>query len=176
SYVLDSTATRHDMDSLAQKYLNRGTTTFSDIAGKGKKQRTFNQIPLDEATPYAAEDTDITLQLHQVLYPRLAAQPRLRALNHDLEMPLLSVLADMEATGVLVDAALLEQISSELGERMSAIETQAFAAAGGEFNLGSPAQLKTILFDTLGLPVLRKTPKGAPSTAEDVLHELAAEH
>lgn len=176
SYVLDSTATRHDMDSLAQKYLGRGTVAFGDIAGKGKNQLTFNQIALDEATPYAAEDADITLQLHRLLYPRLAAAPRLASLYHDIEMPLLPVLADMEATGVLVDHALLGRISAELGARMTAIEADAFAVAGGEFNLGSPAQLKTILFDTLGLPVLRKTPKGAPSTAEDVLHDLADAH
>src|SRR5699024_1571935 len=176
SYVLDSTATRHDMDSLAQKYLQRSTVAFADIAGKGKKQLSFNQIELDRAAPYAAEDADITLQLHQTLYPRLADIPRLKALYHELEMPLLPVLADMEASGVLVDAELLKHISVELIERMGAIETRAFDAAGGQFNLGSPAQLKTILFDTLGLPVLRKTPKGAPSTAEDVLHDLAEKH
>lgn len=176
SYVLDSTATRHDMDSLAQKYLQRGTTSFTDIAGKGKKQLTFNQIALEEAAPYAAEDADITLQLHHCLYPCLADVARLKALYHEIEMPMLPVLADMEATGVLVDRDLLNRISAELGERMAELEQNAYDAAGGEFNLGSPAQLKTILFDTLELPVLRKTPKGAPSTAEDVLHKLADEH
>lgn len=176
SYVLDSTATRHDMDSLAQKYLQRSTTSFTDVAGKGKKQLTFNQIDLEQGAPYAAEDADITLQLHNCLYPRLAEVQRLKTLYHDIEMPLLPVLADMEATGVLVDRDMLGGISVELGHRIGELERNAFDAAGTEFNLGSPTQIKTILFDTLELPVLRKTPKGAPSTAEDVLRELAADH
>ncbi len=176
SYVLNSTATRHDMDSLAQKYLERATTKFVDVAGKGKKQLTFNQIALEIATPYAAEDADITLQLHHRLYGRLTETERLRQLYHDIEMPLMPVLADIEANGVLVDRALLGRISTELAERMIDMEKRAFAAAGSEFNLGSPAQLKDILFDTLELPVLRKTPKGVPSTAEDVLRDLADRH
>ncbi|GAB3672804.1 DNA polymerase I [Salinisphaera aquimarina] len=176
SYVLDSTATRHDMDSLAQKYLERKTTKFEEVAGKGTKQITFNQVALDIATPYAAEDADVTLQLHQLLYARLSETPQLKALYTDIEMPLMPVLARVEATGVLVDRDLLGRVSQEMAERMEQIKTQAYDAAGGEFNLGSPAQLKEILFDKLGLPVIRKTPKGAPSTAEDVLRELADRH
>jgi len=176
SYVLDSTATRHDMDSLAQKYLERKTTKFEEVAGKGAKQITFNQVALDVATPYAAEDADITLQLHQLLYGRLGEIPALKALYDDIEMPLMPVLARVEANGVLVDRDLLGRVSREMAERMQQIQDQAFTAAGGEFNLGSPAQLKDILFDKLELPVIRKTPKGAPSTAEDVLRELADRH
>ncbi|MBS63281.1 DNA polymerase I [Salinisphaera sp.] len=176
SYVLNSTATRHDMDSLAQKYLDRSTTKFEEVAGKGAKQITFNQVSLEQATPYAAEDADITLQLHHRLYGELAESPRLKALYEDIEMPLMPVLARVEANGVLVDRDLLGRVSQEMAERMAEIQTQAFEAAGGEFNLGSPAQLKDILFDRLALPVIRKTPKGAPSTAEDVLRELADQH
>ena len=176
SYVLNSTATRHDMDSLAQKYLERGTTKFEEVAGKGAKQITFNQVSLEEATPYAAEDADITLQLHRRLYGELAESPRLKALYEEIEMPLMPVLAHVEANGVLVDRDLLGRVSQEMAERMAEIQTAAFEAAGGEFNLGSPAQLKEILFDRLELPVIRKTPKGAPSTAEDVLRELADKH
>ncbi|MES1924129.1 DNA polymerase I [Salinisphaera sp. T31B1] len=176
SYVLDSTATRHDMDSLAQKYLERKTTKFEEVAGKGAKQITFNQVDLDVATPYAAEDADVTLQLHQLLYGRLCENARLKALFADIEMPLMPVLARVEANGVLVDRDLLARVSQEMAERMEQIKQAAFEAAGGEFNLGSPAQLKEILFDRLELPVIRKTPKGAPSTAEDVLRELADRH
>jgi len=176
SYVLNSTATRHDMDSLAQKYLQRSTTSFADVAGKGAKQITFNQVSLEQATPYAAEDADITLQLHHRLYGELAEIPRLKALYEDIEMPLMPVLARVEANGVLVDRDLLGRVSQEMAERMHEIQSAAFVAAGGEFNLGSPAQLKAILFDRLELPVIRKTPKGAPSTAEDVLRELADRH
>ncbi len=176
SYVLDSTATRHDMDSLAQKYLERKTTKFEEVAGKGAKQITFNQVAIDVATPYAAEDADVTLQLHQLLYGRLSENERLKALFDDIEMPLMPVLARVEANGVLVDRDLLARVSQEMAERMEQIKTAAFDAAGGEFNLGSPAQLKEILFDKLELPVIRKTPKGAPSTAEDVLRELADKH
>ncbi|ROO25711.1 DNA polymerase I [Salinisphaera orenii] len=176
SYVLNSTATRHDMDSLAQRYLQRSTTKFEDVAGKGAKQITFNQVALDVATPYAAEDADITLQLHRRLYGELGESQRLKALYEDIEMPLMPVLARVEANGVLVDRDLLGRVSREMAERMQAVQTAAFEAAGGEFNLGSPAQLKEILFDRLELPVIRKTPKGAPSTAEDVLRELADRH
>ncbi|WP_348761995.1 DNA polymerase I [uncultured Salinisphaera sp.] len=176
SYVLDSTATRHDMDSLAQKYLERKTTKFEDVAGKGAKQVGFNQVGLDEATPYAAEDADITLQLHHLLYGRLAEIGRLAELYEHVELPLMPVLARVEANGVLVDADLLGRVSAEMATRMGEIEEQAYTAAGEKFNLGSPAQLKTILFDQLELPVIRKTPKGAPSTAEDVLAELADQH
>ncbi len=176
SYVLDSTATRHDMDSLAQKYLERKTTKFEEVAGKGAKQVGFNQVALDVATPYAAEDADVTLQLHQLLHARLGEVGRLLELYETIEMPLMPVLARVEANGVLVDDQLLKRVSGEMAERMIEIEQQAYDAAGGEFNLGSPAQLKEILFDRLGLPVIRKTPKGAPSTAEDVLRELADRH
>ncbi|MGN8199338.1 DNA polymerase I [Salinisphaera sp. RV14] len=176
SYVLDSTATRHDMDSLAQKYLARTTTKFEEVAGKGAKQVGFNQVALDVATPYAAEDADVTLQLHQLLHARLGQTGRLLELYETVEMPLMPVLAGVESNGVLVDDQLLKRVSGEMAERMIEIEQQAFAAAGGEFNLGSPAQLKDILFDRLELPVIRKTPKGAPSTAEDVLRELADKH
>lgn len=176
SYVLNSTATRHDMDSLARNYLNRGTIKFEDVAGKGKKQLSFNQIGLDEAGPYAAEDADITLQLHRHLYGRLRKDDGLARLFHDIEMPLMPVLADIEHTGVLIDCDFLAGLSQEMGKRMVDLEQQAFEQAGGKFNLGSPAQLKDILFDRLELPVLRKTPKGAPSTAEDVLAELADQH
>ncbi len=176
SYVLDSTATRHDMDSLAQKYLNRTTTKFEEVAGKGAKQVGFNQVALEEAMPYAAEDADITLQLHELLYGRLSEIRSLRALYDEIEMPLMPVLARVEANGVLVDAEMLARVSGEMATRMDEIQAEAFTAAGTEFNLGSPTQLKTILFDQLELPVIRKTPKGAPSTAEDVLRELADQH
>ncbi|RJS92545.1 DNA polymerase I [Salinisphaera sp. Q1T1-3] len=176
SYVLDSTATRHDMDSLAQKYLERTTTKFEEVAGKGAKQVGFNQVALDDAAPYAAEDADITLQLHHRLYGQLCETPSLRALYEEIEMPLMPVLARVEANGVLVDAELLARVSGEMKTRMDEIQAEAYIAAGTEFNLGSPNQLKTILFDQLELPVIRKTPKGAPSTAEDVLRELADAH
>ena len=176
SYVLDSTATRHDMDSLAQKYLNRTTTKFEEVAGKGAKQVGFSQVALEEAMPYAAEDADITLQLHELLYGRLSEIGSLRALYDEIEMPLMPVLARVEANGVLVDADMLARVSAEMATRMDEIQAEAFTAAGSEFNLGSPTQLKTILFDQLELPVIRKTPKGAPSTAEDVLRELADQH
>ncbi len=176
SYVLNSTATRHDMDSLAQKYLGRETIKFTDVAGKGAKQLTFNQIGLEAAGPYAAEDADITLQLHEHLYPQLAADKQLKTLFTDMEMPLMPVLAAIEHTGVLIDTQFLRNLSQEMGTRMVRLEEAAYKEAGGKFNLGSPAQLKDILFDHLELPVIRKTPKGAPSTAEDVLHELADKH
>ena len=176
SYVLDSTASRHDMDSLALKYLNRKTTSYADVAGKGAKQVGFEQVPIADAGPYAAEDADITLRLHQVLWPKLETEPRLKALFRDIEMPLIPVLSDMERTGVLVDAAMLARQSEELAARMAEIEQEAFEVAGEPFNLGSPKQIQAILFDKLGLPVLKKTPKGAPSTAEEVLAELALDY
>ncbi|OOZ40021.1 DNA polymerase I [Solemya pervernicosa gill symbiont] len=176
SYVLDSTATRHDMDSLALKYLNRKTIHFEDIAGKGAKQLTFNQIALEEAAPYAAEDADITLQLHQTLWPRLEREEGLKQLFETVEMPLVPLLSDIERTGVLVDRKMLQQQSGELAIRMAEIVEQAHAEAGGEFNLSSPKQVQEILFGQLGLPVLKKTPKGAPSTAEEVLQELAYDY
>ena len=176
SYVLDSTATRHDMDSLALKYLSHKTITFEEVAGKGAKQIGFNEVALEQAGPYAAEDADITLRLHQSLWPRLEAIPSLATLYRELEVPLLSVLSRMERTGVLVDQAMLEQQSRELAEKMDAIEKQAFEEAGERFNLGSPKQIQALLFDKLALPVLKKTPKGQPSTAEEVLAELALDY
>ncbi|TXI35150.1 MAG: DNA polymerase I, partial [Aquipseudomonas alcaligenes] len=173
SYVLDSTATRHDMDSLAMKYLEHSTIRFEDIAGKGAKQLTFDQIALEQAGPYAAEDADVTLRLHQTLWARLQATPSLAKVLKDIEMPLVPVLARIERNGALVDAKLLGQQSLELGERLVALERQAFELAGQEFNLGSPKQLGAILYDKLGLPVLSKTATGQPSTAENVLAELA---
>ncbi len=176
SYVLDSTATRHDMDSLALKYLSHKTISYEEVAGKGAKQLTFNQVPLETAAPYAAEDADITLRLHQTLWPKVAAEPALRRVYEEMELPLVPVLSRMERTGVLVDAAMLRRQSGELALRMAEIEQQAYAAAGGPFNLASPKQIQEILFERLGLPVLKKTPKGQPSTAEEVLQELALDY
>ncbi len=173
SYVLDSTATRHDMDSLALKYLGIGTVRFEDIAGKGAKQLTFDQIALEQAAPYAAEDADITLRLHQTLWPKLQEIAPLANVLQQIEMPLMPVLARIERTGTLVDARLLGEHSRELGEKLVALERQAFELAGEEFNLGSPKQLGSILYEKQGLPVLTKTAKGQPSTAESVLAELA---
>ncbi|ROL67623.1 DNA polymerase I [Pseudomonas vranovensis] len=173
SYVLDSTATRHDMDSLALKYLNHTTIGFTDIAGKGAKQLTFDQISLEQAGPYAAEDADVTLRLHQNLQQKLASIPSLQSVLTDIEMPLVPVLAKIERQGALVDAKLLGVQSIELGEKMAELERQAFEIAGEEFNLGSPKQLGVILYDKLGMPVLNKTAKGQASTAEAVLAELA---
>ncbi|RCL29706.1 DNA polymerase I [Pseudomonas sp. AFG_SD02_1510_Pfu_092] len=173
SYVLNSTATRHDMDSLAQKYLDHTTIAFEDIAGKGAKQLTFNQIHLDKAGPYAAEDADITLRLHQALQARLAQTPSVQPVLMGIEMPLVPVLARIERQGALVDAALLQVQSGELGLKMAELEQRAYELAGEAFNLGSPKQLGAILYDKLGMPVLSKTTKGQPSTAEAVLDELA---
>lgn len=176
SYVLDAAGHRHDMDTLAQNVLGHTTTTFKDIAGKGKAQLSFNQIALEQAAPYAAEDADITLRLHQALYPRVAAVPALAKVYHEIEMPLVPVLAAIERRGVKLDTGLLKTISRELAERMAALEAACHEAAGQPFNLGSPKQLGAILFDQLKLPVMSKTPKGEPSTAEDALEQLAAEH
>ncbi|WP_248918145.1 DNA polymerase I [Pseudomonas entomophila] len=173
SYVLDSTATRHDMDSLAQKYLDHTTIGFEDIAGKGAKQLTFNQIPLEKAGPYAAEDADVTLRLHHTLQARLAKTPSVLPVLMDIEMPLVPVLAKIERQGALVDAALLGVQSGELGAKLVELEREAYELAGEEFNLGSPKQLGAILYDKLGMPVLSKTAKGQPSTAEAVLDDLA---
>ncbi len=173
SYVLNSTATRHDMDSLAQKYLDHSTVSFQDIAGKGAKQLTFDQIPLEQAGPYAAEDADVTLRLHQALFEKLTAIPSLASVLTDIEMPLVPVLARIERQGALVDDKLLGVQSIELGDKMVALEREAFEIAREEFNLGSPKQLGSILYDKLGLPVLKKTAKGQPSTAEEVLAKLA---
>ena len=173
SYVLDSTATRHDMDSLAEKYLGRQTIHFEDVAGKGKKQLTFNQIDLEQAAPYAAEDADITLQLHQTLWPKIQEIPSLAEVYATLEMPLLPVLNTLERNGVNIDIWMLQQQSDELGHKLDKLEQQAWQLAGEQFNLGSPKQLGVILYDKLDIPILKKTPKGQPSTAEAVLQELA---
>ncbi|MBD9457979.1 DNA polymerase I [Pseudomonas sp. PDM05] len=173
SYVLNSTATRHDMDSLAKKYLDYDTVSFQDIAGKGAKQLTFDQIALEQAGPYAAEDADVTLRLHQALHAQLTAIPSLASVLTDIEMPLVPVLARIERQGALVDADLLGVQSIELGNKMVELERQAFEIAGEEFNLGSPKQLGAILYEKLGLPVLKKTGKGQASTAEEVLAKLA---
>ncbi len=173
SYVLDSTATRHDMDSLARKYLDHDTIRFEEVAGKGAKQLSFNQVAIEVAAPYAAEDADITLRLHETLWPKLQAQAGLRAVYQDIEIPLIPILATMEQRGVLVDRKLLATQSGELARRLHEIEAQAHDIAGQPFNLGSPKQIQEILFDKLELPVLSKTPKGVPSTAENVLQELA---
>ncbi|AMO73594.1 DNA polymerase I [Pseudomonas citronellolis] len=173
SYVLNSTATRHDMDSLALKYLGHSTIRFEDIAGKGAKQLTFDQIALEQAGPYAAEDADVTLRLHQALWEKLQAIPSLAKVLTDIEMPLVPVLARIERNGALVDANLLGLQSRELGEKMVELERKSFELAGQEFNLGSPKQLGAILYEKLGLPVLAKTATGQPSTAENVLADLA---
>ncbi|MCS3770517.1 DNA polymerase-1 [Aeromonas hydrophila] len=173
SYVLNSTASRHDMDSLARRYLNAETISFEDIAGKGVKQLTFNQIELEQAAPYAAEDADITLRLHQTLWGKLSAEPGLAKVFSEIELPLLPVLARMERLGTTIEPKLLHQQSREIEVRLAELEKQAHELAGQEFNLSSPKQLGEILFTKLGLPIIKKTPKGAPSTAEEVLAELA---
>ncbi|MFT6897231.1 MAG: DNA polymerase-1 [Paraglaciecola sp.] len=173
SYVLNSVATRHDMDSLALVYLNHNTIHFEDIAGKGAKQLTFNQIPLEQAAPYAAQDADITLRLHHHLWGKLRQEQELAAVLQDIEVPLACVLAKMEQFGVLIDSQKLRQQSQTLATRIMQLEEQVHELAGEEFNLGSPKQLQEILFNKMNLPVLKKTPKGAPSTSEEVLQELA---
>ena len=175
SYCLDATASRHDMDSLAQKYLNYQPIGYEAVAGKGARQITFDQVALEQAVDYAAEDADVTLRLHERLWPELAGRPGPRSVYEDIEMPLLPVLSRIERTGVRVDAALLGTQSGELAETMQRLEEEAHACAGGPFNLGSPKQIQEILYERQGLPVLAKTPKGAPSTAESVLEELAAQ-
>lgn len=176
SYVLDAAGNRHDMDTLAERYLDYKTIHFEDVAGKGKGQLSFNQVSLAQAAAYSAEDADITLRLHHALYPKVCALDSLRRVYADIEMPLVPVLAHVERAGVKVDAALLGQISAELAGRMQALEEQAYRHAGGAFNLGSPKQLQDILYDKLQLPVLGKTPKGDPSTAESVIEQLAPLH
>jgi DNA polymerase-1 len=173
SYVLNSVATRHDMDSLAETYLGQTTIHFEDIAGKGAKQITFNQIPLDKAAPYAAEDADVTLRLHNVLWQKLSAENDLVDVFREIELPLSPVLAKMEQFGVLIDSQKLAQQSQDLAVRILELEKEVHELAGEEFNLGSPKQLQEILYKKMDLPVLKKTPKGAPSTAEEVLQELA---
>jgi len=176
SYVLDSTATRHDMDSLALKYLSHRTIHYEDVAGKGARQIPFNQVRIEEAGPYSAEDSDVALKLHERLWPRLRAEPPLQRLFETIEMPLVPVLAQMERNGVRVDTELLARQSEELAARIREIEEQAFELAGARFNLGSPKQIQTYLFEVLGLPVRSKTPTGQPSTAESVLQDLALDY
>jgi DNA polymerase-1 len=176
SYCLNSVATRHNMDALADKYLGYKTVHFEDIAGKGAKQLTFNQIDIEQAGHYAAEDADITLRLHQAIFPQLEKSKQQLKVFHDIEMPLLPVLARMEQYGVLIDCDLLNQQSHTLGMRLAELEIEAHNIAGKTFNLASPKQLQTILFDELKIPVIKKTPKGAPSTAEEVLQELALDY
>ncbi|HEY5655621.1 MAG TPA: DNA polymerase I [Woeseiaceae bacterium] len=176
SYVLNSVATRHDMDSVARYYLNIDTVHYEDVAGKGAKQLNFNQVPLEQAAPYAAEDADVTLRLHQKLRAELEKEQRLLDVYEQIEQPLVPILLDMEEAGVLIDREMLRKQSGELASTMQQLETQAHELAGGPFNLGSPKQLQEILFEKQSLPVIRKTPKGQPSTAEDVLQELADEY
>jgi DNA polymerase I len=176
SYVLNSTDTRHDMDSMAERFLGLRTIHFEDVAGKGAKQISFNQVSIERAAEYSAEDADVTLRLHRVLWPRLAQVPALVRVYREIEQPLVPVLQRMEHHGVLIDRAMLHAQSGELALRMREIEALAHLEAGAPFNLESPKQLQQILFERLGLPVLRKTPGGTPSTAEDVLEELAASY
>lgn len=173
SYVLDSTASRHDMDSLAAHYLDTQTISYEDVAGKGAKQIPFAAVSIETASRYAAEDADITLRLHDHLWPRLKTSEGLRGVFETLEMPLVQILKKIERTGVLIDVNLLSIQSGELLSRMAEVETEAHRLAGSPFNLGSPKQIQTILYDQLSLPVLKKTPKGQPSTDESVLQELA---
>jgi DNA polymerase-1 len=176
SYVVNSVGSRHNMDDLAARYLDRQTIKFSDVAGKGAKQITFDQVPLEAATDYAAEDADVTLQLHEVLWPKLLESPSLLSVYQDIELPLMPVLSKVERTGTLIDGGLLGEQSRELALSMAELTEQAYVLAGGEFNLDSPKQLQEILYDRLGLPVLKKTPKGQPSTAEPVLQDLAIDY
>ncbi len=176
SYVFNSVVGRHDMDSLALRYLEHKNISFEEIAGKGKKQLTFNQIDLAQAGPYAAEDADITLRLHNALYPKVEADDKLKHVFETIEMPLVPVLSRMERTGVYVDSMLLGAQSTEIAARLDELEKKAFELAEQEFNLSSPKQLQAILFEKMGLPVLKKTPSGTPSTNEEVLQELALDY
>ncbi len=176
SYVSNSVASRHDMDTLALKYLGHETIHFEDIAGKGAKQLTFNQIDLEQAGPYAAEDADITLRLHQALWPSLEKIPTLKNIFSELEIPLIPVICKIEHQGALINVDALNQQSHEIGEKLLQLEQQAYELAGENFNLSSPKQLGAILFEKLEIPVIKKTPKGAPSTAEEVLQELALDY
>ena len=176
SYVLNSVGTRHNMNDLAKNYLNRSTIHYEDIAGKGAKQLTFNEISIEEAGTYAAEDADVTLQLHNVLWPQLEQESGLSSVYQSIELPLIRVLSAVERHGALVDGRLLKQHSAELVDRLGQLKAEAWELAGEEFNLDSPKQLQEIFYTKLGLPVLKKTPKGAPSTAEPVLVDLARDY
>jgi DNA polymerase-1 len=174
SYVLNSVATRHDMEQTAARYLGMTTIKLEDVAGRGAKQLAFNQVPVERAAEYSAEDADVTMRLHRALWPQIEATPKLQALYEELEQPLVPVLYRMERRGVLIDRARLKTQSAEIAARLTELTGEAHRAAGYEFNIESPKQLQQILYDKLALPVLRKTPTGQPSTAEDVLEELAA--
>ncbi|MBT5817055.1 MAG: DNA polymerase I, partial [Proteobacteria bacterium] len=176
SYVLDSTGSRHDMDTLALKYLGHKTISYEAVAGKGKGQLSFNEVPLEEAGPYAAEDAEVTLRLHRVLFERLQNEQARRELFERIEMPLVPVLSKIERTGVRVDCDMLAAQSAQLAKRTAELEVMAYEEAGAPFNIASPKQIQEILFERLELPVLAKTPKGQPSTAESVLAELAEQH
>lgn len=176
SYVLDSVAGRHDMDSLANRYLSHKTISFEDLAGKGKNQLTFNQLSIEDAGPYAAEDADVTLQLHQAMWPKLQQQEGLKKIFQTIEMPLVPILSKIERTGVLIDSQILNEHSVELTQRLQELEQQAHELAGETFNLSSTKQLQTIFYEKQNLPVLKKTPGGAPSTNEEVLAELALDY
>ena len=175
SYVLNSTATRHNLNAVAKRYLNMDTTSYEDVAGKGAKQIGFNQVSLEDAIPYAAEDADVSLQLHQTLHPKLMAMNSLAKLYTDIEAPLLKVLQTIERNGVLIDESMLEKQSDQFAITLKELESKAHSLAGAEFNLSSPKQLQEILYDKLSLPILKKTPKGQPSTAESVLQRLAGD-
>ena len=175
SYVWNSVATRHDMDSVAERYLGIRTIHYEDVAGKGAKQISFSQVPVDKAAEYSSEDSDVTLRLHQVLWPQIASVPALKTLYEECEQPLVPVLLRMEEHGVLLDRQMLRTQSTELGKRLMEVLAEAHREAGAPFNLDSPKQLCNILFEKMQLPVIRKTPTGQPSTAEDVLEELAGE-
>ena len=176
SYLLDAGNSRHDLDTLARKHLGRRTITFSEVAGTGTKQLTFDQVDVQQATRYAAEDADITLQLYRALAPRIAGDQALGGIFRDIEMPLVGVLARIEANGVKVDAGMLRAQSAAIAGRLAGIEKAAFAVAGQEFNIASPRQIQEILYEKQGIPVLTRTPKGQPSTSESVLQQLAGEH
>ena len=176
SYVLNSTGSRHDMDSLAMRYLDETTIHYEDVAGKGKKQLTFNQIDIETASPYAAEDADITLRLHQALWPQLEQQKELKALYEDIEIPLVSVLSRVECNGVRINAKMMKDQSDEFAIKLEQLKQDAYKEAGREFNLSSPKQIQEIFFVEKEFPVIAKTPKGQPSTAENVMVQLAAEH
>ncbi len=176
SYVYNSVSSRHDMDTLAKKFLDHTCVSFEDLAGKGKKQKTFNEIDLEQAAFYAAEDADITLRLHQAIWPQVEKTPELVSIFKDIECPLVPVLAKMEQTGALIDPDLLHAQSAEIAGKLQELEIKAHEHAGESFNLSSPKQLQVILFEKQGLPVIKKTPKGQPSTAEPILQELAQDH
>ncbi|TAL99301.1 MAG: DNA polymerase I, partial [Rhodanobacter sp.] len=176
SYVWNATVTRHDMDSLAKKYLGYDTVKYTEVAGKGARQISFSQVDLDTACRYAAEDADITLRLHHALWPKLESVPALRGVYQDIEIPLVPVLAEMERRGVLIDGNELRRQSQQLGKRMLELQQQAYTLAGHEFNLDSPKQLQTVLFDELGLEAKMKTPTGQPSTNEEALDAIADTH